>query len=437
MDHQHWSHHLASLLDEKLLKERAAQTVLALDGLADLTVEQASMRVDLALRTVFYPTAQCISVLKRLIGVAHAHCMSVYPDTKTFLTGVYSSKSPLPEFAMPICLTGLAGVGKTELLRALRRLLDSDDMIPIDGPQSFPINRTWHVTVLARSTPKDVLRTLSQSEGSPSALVEKCRKLAYRDGASLLMADEFQFATGSESANARVSQMLLSLGYIGIPFIFAANYSLIRRLQRRPGEEQQRLLSIPIVLLPEHPDSADWQNTLKAQRDIAPEYFIFDPVKDAVALHAYTAGRKRAMARLLLLSFRFEHSRRGKVDCNALRRAYHSTEYAGYREETDLLVAQTIQKRPTHGRNDLWCPFPMEADSSAVFLRSSIAEREAMVAEAEIAAALTQKERYAAAEIRFQNKMPAKAGHVVHLRNKTRHTAADLKRNANLFRDKL
>lgn len=433
----HWVHHFDSLLDEKTLKDRAMMTVSPLDGLASLPIELACRRVDMALRTVFYPTAQCLSILKRLVGVAHAHCMDVYPDTKTFLAGVYSLRSPLLEFSPPICLTGLAGVGKTELLRAFRRVLDSEDEIVVDGQQTFPNKHAWHVTVLARSTPKDVLRSLSQSDGSPSKLVEKCRKLAYRDGVSSLMADEFQFATGSESANARVSQMLLSLGYIGIPFIFAANYSLIHRLQRRPGEEEQRLLSDPIVLLPDSGNSHDWHSTLRTQRDIAPKYFIFDPVKDAMALHAYTAGRKRAMARLLLLAFRFEHSRGGHVDCDAIRRAYHSGEYAGYREETELLVAQTIQNRPDPSRKDLWCPFPLKADASVAFLNASIAAKEAMIGEAEITAALTQQERQKVTEIKHRIKKPAKTGHVVPLHKKTQLTAADLKRNANLYRDKL
>ena len=437
MDSLPWLRAFDVLQNEEILKERAKQTVPSLDGLAALPLEQACMQLDKALRTVFYPTAQCVSILKRLIGVAHAHCMTVYPDSKTFLAGVYSLKPPLPEFALPICLTGLAGVGKTELLRAFRRVLDTYCNVMFDREHPFPISRTWQVTVLARSTPKDVLRTLCQSEGSPSALVEKCRKLAYRDSVSLLMADEFQFATGSESANARVSQMLLSLGYIGVPFVFAANYSLIRRLQRRPGEEQQRLLSSPIILCPDSPNSADWQNTLETQRDIAPDYFIFDPVQDAVTLHAYTAGRKRAMAHLLLLAFRSEYPKGGKVDCQALRRAYHSTEYGGYREETELLVAQFIQKRQAPDRKDLWCPFPLEADASVEFLNASIAAREARIAEAEITAALTQAERRAAIDLKQDGKKPANTGYVVHLNKKAKITADDLKRNANVFRDKL
>lgn len=433
-----WAARFESLLDVETLKERATVTVSPLANLPSMPVELAAKLLEDALKATFYPTTQCLAVLLRLVGVAHAHCVTTYPDPRTFLGGVYAEHAPLPDFSMPICLTGLAGTGKTEILNAFSRIQQSDSEVRIDAHHSpFPLRTSWSVTIQARSSPKDVLRNLAQAEGTPSELIEKCRKLAFRDGIPCLTADEFQFATGSEQANARLTQMLLSLGYIGIPFAYAANFSLVRRLQRRPEEELQRLLAHPVVLLPDPWSSDDWQKTLQAQRDVAPDILIFDPIADARSLHAYSAGRKRAMAKLIVLAFRARHSLDSKIDLEAIRHAYHSTEFAGDREEAEILASQAIQNRAGKKGKDLWCPIPLPADAAAAFHDSLVLARGERVAEAELKSALTGEERREVEEMeRSLNTGKRASGEVAPLRKKAAPTADELKRNANWFRDK-
>lgn len=433
-----WIARFEPLLDMETLKKRAAVKVPPLTGLTSMPAELGAKRLEDALKTTFYPTSQCLAVLRRLVGVAHAHCVTTYPDPKTFLGGVYAKHAPLPDFSIPICLTGLAGTGKTEILNAFSRIQQADIEVVIDAQHSpFPLRKSWSVTIQARSSPKDVLRILAQAEGTPSELIEKCRKRAFRDGAPTLTADEFQFATGSEQANARLTQMLLSLGYIGIPFSYAANFSLVRRLQRRPEEERQRLLAHPVVLLPDPWSSDDWQKTLQAQRDVAPDILSFDPIADARSLHAYSAGRKRAMAKLIVLAFRARQPPDSKIDLEAFRRAYHSTEFAGDREEAEILASQAIQNRADSKRKDLWCPIPLPANAAAAFLDSLVQARGEQVAEAELKAALTAEERREVVEIeRSLNTRKRAPGEVVPLRKKKTLTADELKHNANWYRDK-
>lgn len=434
-----WVGHFEALLDIETIRQRAAVTVPPIAGLLAMPLELAHARIEHALNTIFYPTTQCLSILKRLVGVAHAHCMAVYPNNRSFLSGVYANTPPLAEFVPPICLTGLAGTGKTEILKAFGRLHDWNDSVIVDSDHTpFQIRGSQLVTVKARSSPKDVLRCLAQGEGSPTELIISGRKLAFRDGLALLLTDEFQFATGSENANARVAQMLLSLGYLGLPFVYAANFSLINRLQRRPGEEQHRLLSNPIVLIPDCATSVDWRNTLAAQRSVAPDVFIFDPVMDAERLHAYCAGRKRAMAKLLLLAFRDQYHRGRLVNLEAIHRAYLSTEYAGYREETEILATQAIQSRAHPKRKDLWCPIPLTGNAATAFLEAAVSAREELVADAELTAALTRAEKRGVAKVgQGISKKPNVSGQVVPLPRKSAATAMDLKRNAGLFRDHL
>lgn len=436
----YWSGRFEPLLDTGVIKQRALVTVPPLLNLSSIPVELACRQLGSALETIFYPTEQCVTVLKRLVGVAHAHCVAKYPDGKAYLNGIYAQDPPLPDFSPPILVTGLAGTGKTELINAFCRVCGSEEQqVLVDESHSpFPVKAPWKITVHARSSPLEVLSSLTQVKGSLVDLIKKCRRQAYRDGIPFLVGDEFQFATGSESANARVAQMLLSLGYIGLPFAFVANFTLIHRLQRRPGEEQQRLLADPIVIFPDHGSSLDWQDTLKAQRDVAPDVLVFDPVRDAEALHAYSAGRKRAMSKLLVLAFRAGYSRGAKVGVEEIRRAYLSSEYAVYREEAEILTTQAIQNHPHPKRKDLWCPIPLWGDAATAFLESSIAARNELMAEAELTAALTQEERRRVAQVKRGsiNKDP-QTGQVVPLPKKKISTASELKKNALLFKDKL
>jgi hypothetical protein len=301
--------------------------------------------------------------------------------------------------------------------------------IPSRGPQ--------RKIVRANSNPLDILKDLAGPDSKTKGLIEQCKKLTFRDGIPFLIADEFQFATGSSTANTKVTQMLLSLTYLGIPWCYNANYSLVDRLMKRPEEDRQRLLTDWEILLPDPPESDDWQQTLKSQKDVAPEIFRFDPKEDARAIYSYVAGRKRALRDLMILAFRQEHPRRGVVDIAAIKRAYHSREYGGYRQETEILITQAIVNKPDKNRKDLWCPLPLPPKATEVFAKFASDQRNEKVADEELKASLTEAERKAVQEIqRSIKKTPKSLGEVVPIRKKkVAPTADDLKNNANWFKN--
>lgn len=434
-----WAERFVELLDLGYIKQKAIVRVPPLTRLYDMPIELACKHLEDALDEVFYPTQQCIIALSRLVGMAHAHCMATYSGPKAFLGGVYADKAPLRDFSFPVCLTGLAGIGKSKLLKAFNRIVGADQKIVVDSQHpAFPMQGAWTVRVQARSSPKDVLRALTGFEGKAEELVEISRKMAFRNGIPLLMVDEFQFATGSENASARVTQMLLSLGYVGIPYLFAANFSLLRRLQRRPEEEQQRLLSDPIILLPDSWSSEDWRNTLEAQIEVAPKVLRFDPEKDARSLHGFTAGRKRAMAKLILLAFREEHPYRRVINLSSLEQAFHSPQYASYREEVEMIAKQSILNRPDKRRVDLWCPIPLPQDAAAEFSRDAHIAREAVVADLELKSSLTTHERKTLSDLEECATRKAKSkADVVQIRKGKKQTSKELLENAIKFRENL
>lgn len=434
-----WAKRFEPLLDEETIRQRSRVVVPPLIGLRDVSTETACLRVEQALKTVFYPTTQCVDVLHRLVDKAYAHCVSTYENENKFLAGIYAKNPPLSEFEPPLLFTGLAGTGKTEIGKALLRILFDESRVVVGREHSpFTLKKPWHVTIHAKAGPLDALKGLANCERGSSDLVERCRKSAFRDGVPLLMADEFQFATGSSSANARVTQMLLSLGYIGIPWVYNANFTLVRRLLKRPEEDLQRILSDWIILQPDPPASKDWRETLSIQKSVAPDILVFDPVNDAAKIHEFTAGRKRATKELIIRTLRAEHPRGGVVDMAAIRRTYHSQQYSGFRAESEILANQAITNCPDKKRSDLWCPLPLSMGTTVEFAEAAKEKRNAHVADAEIRSALNGDERDALHEIERKNIKPNKKhGEVVPLRKKVALTAEDLKRNANWFKQQI
>jgi hypothetical protein len=435
-----WAARFKPLLDPEIIRIRATLPVEPLVGLHDLPIEVAVMQLKMALTTAFYPTTQCVSVLQRLVGTAYAHCLSTYSGSAAFLAAIYSQEPLLPSFAFPICLTGLAGTGKTELAKAFLRLTGAEGSIAVDSVHSaFCLAKPWLVTIHARAEPKEVLAKLAGKTGRPADLIHEIRLRAFRDGVPLIIVDEFQFATGSREANTRVTQMLLSLAYLGIPLVFVANYSLLHRLMRRPEEDQQRLLSDPIVIVPDQWNSEDWINTLKALRDVAPGVLTFDPKKDAERLHQLTWGRKRAMKHLILIGWRLEHPRKGTVSLDTLEQASEAKQFAGFKAERDILASQATGNKPDKKRKDLWCPFPLPPEYQANVSSAAKMERDQQVAEAEAEASLTADERRAkkALEKARKTKRP-RSGNVVPIgERKQKATAEDLKQNAAWLRENL
>lgn len=434
-----WADRFAGALDPETIRRLATFEPTPLTGLRKLPVEAACKQLEMALEDVFYPTAQCISILQHFIGVAHAHSLMYYTDRKCFLAKVYEEKSPLPNFFAPICLTGLSGIGKSKLLAAYARIQTADRDLIVDTHHTpFPLQSLWSVTVESQISANEVLRALASQEGDAAALLKSCRKTAFRNGVPLLLVDEFQFATGSSGANTRVSQILAQLGCIGIPYVYVANFSLLHRLKKRPHEERARLLAKLIVAVPDAPDSQDWINTLAAKKRVAPEVLQFDPLADARSLHRLSAGLKRAVAHLCVQTFRNVHSKGGVVDLAAMERTYNSGQFATFREETETIMRQSIENCPIKGRLDLWCPFPLPKDAAAIFQADAIAARQERVAEAELRGALTGTERKAADEIgKTLRKKPEKSADVLKFKKAGKDNSEELLANTQLYREDL
>ena len=436
-----WAARFSAILDKDEIVRRATLVPAPLGDISNLAPEVAAARLKAQMESVYYPTDQVVDILYSWVGLAYQHCLDYYRDQSFFLNCVYSERPPAPEFRPLICLTGQAGSGKTELIKAFHRIQELPEMIFVDPEHPpFPLVPHWSLTVHANGTSKDLLSALSGGSGTPRDLVQLCRRQAYRDGVAFLINDEFQFATGSTSANARVTQMLLSAGYLGLPPVYAANFSLLHRLMKRPAEDRHRLLSNPIILLPEAPSSNDWNRTLQAQKDAAPHILVFDPAKDGPAIHRYSAGDMRAEVALLVCAYRIGRTTTGLVSLNEIELAYHCTAYTAYRRDVEALMQLSLgDSRVRKQRKDLWCPLDLPEGAVAQFASRARAARQARADDQAAQDSLTQAERKALAAME-KSRQPKKASVAAKVFDMTKNgpaTAAERLANFQKFRDLL
>lgn len=436
----HWESRFLPLLDKAEIKRRAWRPATPVQNLDALPITTACNFLARELRLAFYPTTQDVDILHQFVETSLAHSLLHYPDEQTFLDLVYRKKSMLPDFMPPLCLTGLAGIGKSALAEALERILPVDSLVACSMDEvKHPLRALWKIDIRAQTKLSELLAPLGGIEGSLREQTGTARRCAYRMGISLMLADEFQFMTASPTANTRIVQALMSLGYCGLPFVFIANFSLLHRLLKRPQEDRDRLLSNIVVMMPDAPESEDWVNTLKLQIGVAPEVFQIDPSVDGVRIYRYCAGIKRSASRLLVVAYSLAREKRPQdkktvVSMADITDAYESGKYAAQRADAELVTQQLILNRQVdRKRSDLWCPIRQPQTLLGLLTTQMQRQRNIQLADNIQYAAASQEERKAFDAC--SNVSDNATGKVVKLDRKKRPTAETLKANALILRE--
>lgn len=388
-----WVARFAGLLDPGEIRRRVEVRPRPFADARRMSPVQASRELSTRLNEMFYPSAQCVAILLEWMSHAIEHCREHYRDRIDFSAKLFGDDAPFPPFMFPICLTGLAGTGKSQLLIAFARLMPAISTVTTNDRTVFKLESHRILVVRAKDSRTDILAELIGQKGGVRLQLSIARKRAYRLGWAFLGADEFQFMTQSDEANTRLTQVLMMLGYLGIPFVYIANFSMIHKLLRRNQEDRQRLLGNVIGFFPEGPDSQDWVTLLEWQKSICPDIFKFDPKGDARAIHELTSGINRAEKTLLGIAFRRGLETGSAVDLPALERAYQSSEYAMYRSDVKLLSKLSHSPELKKSHKDLWCPLDIERpfSSDEVFMKG----RQERVAEVALEESLNASEKAA------------------------------------------
>jgi hypothetical protein len=394
--HNPWRDRFQGLDRIETIRARTSVPARPVSGLAQMSVEGACENLRTGIDATFVATDQCCQVLRRHIERAIAHSELNYPDVQSFLRRVYETKAE-PAFLRPWGLVGLAGVGKTQVMTALGRVMPGDGRTALEKHHpSQELISMRRMVVGAHASDASILTRLGSDRfakigrASRDKLLTHVQEWFYSAGVSTLIVDEFQFLTQSLSANARIAQVLLMLAYLGVPWTFVANYSLWHRLSLRNHEDRQRLLGEPIVLRPEPPDSEAWAQIVNEYCRVAPGVFHLDDSDARRELHRLTAGLPRLLKELLILVYR--KGRTGSpaptVTVKDVLRASASTEYAASLKDVEDIAAIELAAPSAAirtARRDLVSPFEIQERASG---RGSIGDKKPMSQPAAPAAAL-------------------------------------------------
>lgn len=369
-----WTSRFEPLMSRMEIARLVESKPLPIYGLGSMPIEHACQTLNDVLKSVFIPTQQCLYILERWLNLACSHSLRHYPDKVAFLRGVYQEDAPLPSLSNIMCLTGLAGVGKSELTKAFMKIQPEACRFNVNEHRNFQTCSAWNFAVNANASTNSILIKILGIEGRLTELISLARKKAYRDGVSLMISDELQFNSLSADSNTRVAKLILSLGYIGIPYVYVGNFSLLHRLLRRNQEEKQRFLTDVLLLSPDHPGSVDWMNTLIAFQEVAPDVFDINLKVHAASIHQLTAGIKRALVKLYMIAFRSACLGKHKVTFKDLEAAYNSADYYIYKCDIEAITYQMIKNEKYPFRDDLWCPIELP-NSNVSYIRSSFVKQ--------------------------------------------------------------
>lgn len=330
--------------------------------LSELVPQEAVKHIEAAHEALFVPTQQTAALLECFVACARAHSESLYSDPK--LVGAHLMAKTLPGGAyLPMCLTGLAGTGKSALLEALMRVLATPSSGDAGGAvHRFALQAAAMVRLRKLVSNTELFKTFINAIGPglyacPTPDKELAHKL-YAYAVCLAVADEFQFVSGSAQANVRAVQILMLLSTLRVPQVYAVNYSMCHRLMARPQEERDRVFSHVLLLRPELPETLDWSKTVTGYRNLLPNEFEKLTVEElASTMYPLTFGLKRQLGKLIRLAYlAMRQDGRNQFSLAHFDKAYRSTAYAAVREDVHLLLQQAVTNSPI--RADLRCPFP-------------------------------------------------------------------------------
>ncbi|AIN61063.1 AAA family ATPase [Pseudomonas soli] len=349
------------------------------------------------LKEMYLPNEFSLNFIHEMIGLAYLHNLKVFPSEVGYAARVFTP----PEMEVsPICLTGLAGVGKSQTIAALRRALPPPVELTCDLFEgSVELTSLWYASARGKAGGKQLLLDFVHGVGHDgrggnlAKLLVECRRRANRDGISMVVLDETQHINTGMGAS-KVTDILLTMAAIGPPMIFVSNYSLVHKLLRRNSEDKQRLLSDPRIMLPEDPKSQDWAKYVDECIRISGGRVKAGKNEFAAELYRSTFGIKRLAVQVLKQAYiESRAAGRKQIELDDIHRAYRSSAYTSNAMEVEELQLQTIQKGSSGAHLDLWCPFDLPVQYKSNVLSFSRAERDQQVRARVFDSAATETER--------------------------------------------
>lgn len=385
--------------DDDELADRMRVCPQAIPRLSSYDVGEGGRIVEMALKRIFTPTAQNIKLTRTICGIGRAYLTSTYSDESSYKAKCNTEDVRPKDPGFVTALVGLGGTGKSQIIWTIERLLNSNNStISVAGLPQYPIDSIWVLTMTTRSTLPSLLEPYVTARAKGNEILKQAAKRAFTNGVGIIPLNESQFVTATQAAHANAAKLVMSTTYIGPPPLIVANYSMINKLEKRPQQERDRLLSNVLALHPERHGSMAFRNILDDQLVVFGEAVAGDDAvkanDHACDIHNYTYGINRKSA--ILLNFAWRRSReRGSstLTMDDVKYAYTSSEFSSHREEVELLRKQSLENH--EARDDLWCKFAPPQASNVIDAEVLKAEKKKRVEEGLTRSTMTKAEREA------------------------------------------
>lgn len=364
-------------MDIESIRKRVTVRPAPVEGLESFEPWFAAEKLGEKIKEIYLPSEFSLHFIQEMISRADLHSLKTFSSAAGYAEKVFT---PPDTEVFPVCLNGLAGVGKSQTIAALLRALPPPLEFSCDLFQgTINLASYWYASARGKASGKQLLLDFviggehDGRRGNLKKLLVQGRQIANRDGVPLVILDETQHINTGSGAS-KVTDILLTMGGIGPPMIYVSNYSLLHKLFQRNSEDKQRLLSEPRIMLPDTPKSQDWLDYVKECVRVSDGRIKASKDEFAAELYRSTFGIKR-LAMLLLKAAYIECRTAGRkqIEVDDLFRAYRSSAYTSNARDVEELQLQMINQGSKRARLDLVCPFdlPAEYKSNVVsFVRS-------------------------------------------------------------------
>ena len=375
-----WLQRLPVHASDAELIERMKVPIQPVPDLHKMPERTARRLLDEHLDAVYVPTVQGLKLTRRVLESGFAHCWTNYKTPSMFVQRLMNSTAkwnPEPETWM---VTGDAGIGKTATINALKRLLgEAPNFQATSNCPSLPIPGGAFLTLKPGSTFADLLNQLAVEIGY-SMQIEKAnlqarralRNEIHKRGVFFILLDESQVAAVGKTAGAAYVRNLMLLRDLGIPLIYACNYSMVHGMLGQHAQNQQRLLIDPFIFRSAGLNDPDLIAMVAAYVQACNGMLKIDMKLDIEEIHRLTDGRGRPLRLLIVTAYHLQRSKgfaKVSIGCKELREAYSSEAYSAFRKEIEAINRHRVEK--THLRPDLLFPFDDEQDTPEVARRAA------------------------------------------------------------------
>lgn len=355
-----------------------------------------------ALSEIFLPNQFSIQLIEEMMGRAKLHFDAIFASEVEYVSRIYT---PPEADVYPICLTGLAGVGKSRTIAALRKVMPE----PVEFYSShydgyMTLASHWYASAREKVSGKSLLIDYlfgksKPPSGSQEKFLLEARRQANRDAVPLVLLDETQFFNMGVGT-AKITDIILTMAAVGPPSLYVSNYSLVHRLLGRNSEDKQRLLSQPRIMLPDPPGSKDWADYVEECVRISNGCIRPGTGDFAGDLYRYTFGIKRLAVQLLSQAYiECRNDGRNWIVQADLAHAYRSAAYTSNAKDVEDLHTDLLGSGQSSIRLDLKCPFDLPAAYKSNVVKFAKDERHQRMIAKVFDSALTKAERLAQQQI--------------------------------------